>query len=223
MKLLNQVFPGFDIRSVGGFLQLLFVEFGMILAGLAAATLVAVWASDETSGRLEFLLATPLSRSRWVTSGGGGGLSSGSSSLPRSRARHRGRRVIAGSEIAAPVAGRSCSACTRPRWAGSASPSVALFRTSFAAPFVAVLTIVTWFIGIIGPALGLPDVVHDLALTSHYGFTMLGQWDRSACIASAISPSAAFWSAPGASDGATCAASRARAARLGLRRGDPAG
>ncbi len=82
MKLLNQVFPGFDIRSVGGFLQLLFVEFGLILAGLAAATLVAVWASDETSGRLEFLLATPLSRSRWVTSGGGRG-------PRRGRRRHR--------------------------------------------------------------------------------------------------------------------------------------
>ena len=40
VQLLSQVFPGFDIRSVGGFLQLLFVEFGLILAGLAAATLV---------------------------------------------------------------------------------------------------------------------------------------------------------------------------------------
>ena len=65
VALINSVFPGFDIRSVGGFLQLLFVEFGMIRCGLASATLVAVWASDETSGRLEFLLATPLSRIRW--------------------------------------------------------------------------------------------------------------------------------------------------------------
>jgi putative exporter of polyketide antibiotics len=47
VKLINSVFPGFDIRSVGGFLQLLFVEFGMILAGLAAATLVAIWASTD--------------------------------------------------------------------------------------------------------------------------------------------------------------------------------
>ncbi len=70
VQLLSTIFPGFDIASVGGFLQLLFVEFGMILVGLAAATLVAAWASDETSGRLEFLLATPLSRVRWATSGG---------------------------------------------------------------------------------------------------------------------------------------------------------
>ena len=66
------VFPGIDIGTVGGFLQLLFVEFGLILAGLAAATLVGGWASDETSGRLEMLLATPLARARWVVAGGVG-------------------------------------------------------------------------------------------------------------------------------------------------------
>ena len=68
--MLQQVFPGTDILSVGGFLQLLFFQFGLILAGLAAATLVGTWASDETSGRLEMLLATPLARARWVVSGG---------------------------------------------------------------------------------------------------------------------------------------------------------
>ena len=69
-RMLQSVFPGADILSVGGFLQLLFVEFGLILAGLAAATLVGAWASDETSGRLEMLLATPLARARWVLAGG---------------------------------------------------------------------------------------------------------------------------------------------------------
>ena len=56
-RMLQQVFPGTDILSVGGFLQLLFFQFGLILAGLAAATLVGAWAGDETSGRLEMLLA----------------------------------------------------------------------------------------------------------------------------------------------------------------------
>ena len=59
-----------------------------------------------------------------------------------------------------------------------------MFGTGIAGPFVAVFTIVTWFVGIIGPALGLPDVLHDLALTSHYGFTMLGQWDVVGIVAS---------------------------------------
>ena len=70
MNLLNTVFPNLDFSSVGGFLQLLFIQFGIVLIGLAAVTLVAGWASDETSGRLEFLLATPLSRARWAGSGG---------------------------------------------------------------------------------------------------------------------------------------------------------
>src|SRR5205085_6433475 len=71
-KRLQSAVPGADVGSVGGFLQLLFLEFGLVLAGLAAATLVSGWASDETSGRLELLLATPLARSRWAVSGGVG-------------------------------------------------------------------------------------------------------------------------------------------------------
>ncbi len=49
-RILNQLFPGIDMGSVGGFLQLLFLEFGLVLAGLAGASLVSGWASDETSG-----------------------------------------------------------------------------------------------------------------------------------------------------------------------------
>ena len=41
LKLLNSVFPGIDYASAGGFLQLLFVELGVIFAGLAAATFVS--------------------------------------------------------------------------------------------------------------------------------------------------------------------------------------
>ena len=47
--------------------QLLFV-----VAGFAAATLASGWAADETSGRLELLLATPLGQpmvGEWDTAG----------------------------------------------------------------------------------------------------------------------------------------------------------
>lgn len=186
VKLLNQVFPGFDIRSVGGFLQLLYVEFGMILAGLAAATLVAIWAGDETSGRLEFLLASPLSRIRWVTSGGVAiiigvilvtivaalGIAIGA--------------VIAGGDIVQPVVGSFVLVLYAAALGGVGVAIGGLFRTSWAGPAVALITIVTWFIDIIAPALKLPDVVHQLALTSHYGFTMLGQWDPVGIVASVV-------------------------------------
>ena len=46
----------------------------VIVAGFAAATLVSGWASDETSGRLEMLLATPLARAQWAIRSGLGAL-----------------------------------------------------------------------------------------------------------------------------------------------------
>jgi len=184
VKLLNQVFPGFDIRSVGGFLQLLFVEFGMILAGLAAATLVAIWASDETSGRLEFLLATPLSRVRWATSGGVAVIVGVIVFTVMAMIGIAVGAMIAGSEIATPVVGTIVLGLYAAALGGIGIAVGGLFGTSYAGPFVAIFTVVTWFIGIIGPALNLPDLVHQLALTSHYGFTMLGQWDPVGIVAS---------------------------------------
>src|SRR4029078_7483190 len=44
VELLSPPFPNVDYGSAGGFLQLLFVEFGVILAGLAAASFVGGWA-----------------------------------------------------------------------------------------------------------------------------------------------------------------------------------
>ena len=55
-----------------------------------------------------------------------------------------------------------------------------------AGPAVALLTVITWFDGIIGPALGLPDIVGQLALTTHYGQPMLGVWDPVGIVASLV-------------------------------------
>ena len=186
VKLLNQVFPGFDIRSVGGFLQLLYVEFGMILAGLAAATLVAIWASDETSGRLEFLLASPLSRIRWVTSGGVAIITGVILVTIVAALGIAIGAVIAGGDIVQPVVGSLVLALYAAALGGVGVAIGGLFRASWAGPAVALITIVTWFIDIIAPALKLPDFVHQLALTSHYGFTMLGQWDPVGIVASVV-------------------------------------
>src|SRR5262245_48410246 len=64
-QIMALLYPDIDYTSVGGVLQLVFLEFGLVLFGLAAATLVAGWASEETSGRLELILSNPLSRARW--------------------------------------------------------------------------------------------------------------------------------------------------------------
>ena len=94
--------------------------------------------------------------------------------------------IIDGSEIATPVAGTLVLGLYAAALVGIGIAVGGVFGTSYAGPFVAIFTIVTWFIGIIGPALNLPDIVSELALTSHYGFTMLGRWDAVGVAASII-------------------------------------
>jgi ABC-2 type transport system permease protein len=186
VRLLSSVFPGFDIGSVGGFLQLLYVEFGFILVGLAVATLVSVWASDETSGRLEFLLATPLSRLRWLTSGWTAILV-GVVVITLIAALGIGLgAVIAGSDLATPVTGSLVLGLYAAALAGIGVAIGGVFGTSYAGPAVAVITVVSWFVDVLGPALGLPEPLRTFALTGHYGFTMLGQWDVVGIVASVL-------------------------------------
>jgi len=47
-------------------------------------------------------------------------------------------------------------------------------------------TLSQWFVDTIVPAFKLPDVVHQLALSAHYGLPMLGQWDVAGLAASAV-------------------------------------
>ncbi|HET7472751.1 MAG TPA: ABC transporter permease subunit [Candidatus Limnocylindrales bacterium] len=185
-RLLQTAFPNSDILSVGGFLQLLFLQFGLILAGLAAATLVWAWASDETSGRLEMLLATPLARARWTIAGGIAILGqivvfTGIAAIGIAI----GTAMIGG-DVGRPVVGTFALGAFAAAFAGVGVAIAGLWRSSWAAPGVALLTIATWFVDTIVPAFRLPDVVHQLALSGHYGLPMLGQWDAAGLAASAV-------------------------------------
>ena len=205
VELLSTVFPNVDYASAGGFLQLLFVEFGVILAGLAAATFVGGWASDETSGRLEMVLATPLSRARWAIAGGIGmlvnvalfvaltaaGIGIGVAT-DRQRRGHAARR-LAGPR---PVRGRPGRHRARRRRRRSARGSPRRC--------VVVFVIVTWLVQLLGPLLGLPEFVRQLALTSHFGQPMVGVWDPVGIVASLVLRLAAWPSGHGGSPGATC-------------------
>jgi ABC-2 type transport system permease protein len=185
-RMLQQVFPTADILSVGGFLQLLFVQFGLILAGLAAATLVGAWASDETSGRLEMLLATPLARGRWALAGGIAILGQiAVFTLIAALGIAIGTAMIGG-DVAGPVVGTFALGAFAAAFAGVGVAVAGIWRSSWAAPAVALLAIATWFVDTIVPAFRLPDVVHQLALSAHYGLPMLGQWDVAGLAASAV-------------------------------------
>jgi ABC-2 type transport system permease protein len=178
MELLSSIFPNVDIASVGGFLQLLFIQFGLVLAGLAAATLVGTWASDETSGRLEFLLATPLSRRRWVTGGGIGLLGAVAVMVVLAVLGIALGAVIAGeADLGTPLAGTIVLGLFAVAMAGVGVAVGGLLGSRFAGPVVALVVIVTWFLDTLAPALNLPDAAREVALTAHYGQPMLGQWD----------------------------------------------
>jgi ABC-2 type transport system permease protein len=186
LRLLSQVFPGIELGGAGGFLQLLFVEFGLILAGLAAATLVANWTSDETSGRLEMVMATPLARMRWVVSGGLGILIGIAVFVAMAAIGIGIGALMTGGDVATPVSGTLVLGLYAIALAGIGIAIGGLVSTAAAAPAVAILTILIWLIDIIAPPLGLPDAIQQLALTAHYGQPMLGVWDPAGIVASVV-------------------------------------
>ena len=186
LRLLETVFPGADVASTGGFLQLVFVEFGLVLAGLAAATLVGRWASDETSGRLEMILATPLSRARWVASGWLGTLASIVILVALTMLGIALGAAITGGDIVTPILGTLVLGVYAAGLAGVGFAVGGIVRTGIAAAAVAILTVVTWFFQIVTPALDLPEILQELALSSHFGQPMLGRWDPIGIVACAV-------------------------------------
>lgn len=177
VRIFRTVLPNFDVTTAGGFLQLVFVQLGFIVVGFAAATLVAGWASDETSGRLEMLLATPLARLRWaVTSGIGVYLTIAVMTVVLAAAVGIGA-LMAGSDAVTPMAGSVTLGLYAAALAGVGFAIGGLFRTSIAAEIVAIVVTGTFLIDLIAPPLKLPDWVHQLAITAHLGQPMVGKWD----------------------------------------------
>ena len=181
----NAIFPGIDLNTVGGWMQL-YGELLFIATGFAGATLVAKWASDETDGRLGEILAAPVSRFRLVASSGIAALAA----------------VLVITILFA--AGIGIGALTTNLAAGDALLGTAalglfaaavvgigfalggLWRASLAAEIAALFVVVTYLLGLVAPALNLPSWVANLALTNHYGQPMLGQWDAWGVIISIV-------------------------------------
>ncbi|CAN5175683.1 hypothetical protein BH23CHL9_BH23CHL9_04710 [soil metagenome] len=64
-EIVGRFYPGVDIGSAEGMLQLAFISFGLLMVGFAAAMQVSGWASDENERRLELILAAPITRFGW--------------------------------------------------------------------------------------------------------------------------------------------------------------
>ncbi len=182
-EILRAVFPNVDFFSAGGFLQLIFVEVGLIVVGLSAATFVSKWASDESSGRLEMLLTTPLERSRWALAGGVGALIAVAASMLIYAAGIGLGAAFAGSDAVTPAVGALVMSLFAAAMVGVGIAIGGVARTSLAAELVTVVVIATFLVNLLAPALGLPQWFHDLALTAHLGQPMLGMWNIGGIVA----------------------------------------
>jgi polyether ionophore transport system permease protein len=176
MDLFRAMFPDFDVTTAGGFLQF-YAQILFIVAGYAGATFVSRWASDETEGRLEMVLSTPLARARWVIAGGIGAF---------------GAVVVMNVLLALGIGIGAVSSDVEAVGAMAGSASLGLYalaavgvgiavgglwRTSLAAEIAAVLVTATFLVDLLAPPLELPDWFHHLALTANMGQPMTGHWD----------------------------------------------
>ena len=184
-EIFRSLIPGIDITTAAGFLQLAFAEIGYVLIGLAAATFISIRSSDETSGRLELQLATPLTRVRWaVASGLAVWAAIALVALLLAAAVALGVASV-GQDPVTPALGTLVLAVYGAALAGIGVGVAGLSRASFAMPAVVALTIGTFLLDLLAPILRLPDWVGQLALTAHLGEPMVGAWDglgMAACV-----------------------------------------
>ena len=181
----GQIFPGFNFATAGGWLQL-YAELFYIAAGLAAATFVSKWASDETEGRLEEVLAGPMTRARWVIAGGVAATVA-VVLMTAILALGIGLGAAAGGATAGDaILGSASLGLYAVAIVGIGVAVGGLWRTSLAAEIAALVVVATYLIDLLAPPLKLPDWVHQLALTAHLGQPMVGQWDIGGVIACAV-------------------------------------
>lgn len=176
MDLFRSLFPGYDVTTAGGFLQL-YAQFLFIVAGYAGATFVARWASDETEGRLEMLLATPLARARWVVAGGVGAFGAVVVMTVLLAAGIGIGAASSGVEASGAMAGSAALGIYALAVVGVGVAVGGLWRTSLAAEIAAVFVTATFLVDLLAPPLKLPDWFHRLALTANLGQPMIGNWD----------------------------------------------
>ena len=176
IDLFKSLFPGYDITTAGGFLSL-YLQILYVVAGFAGATYIARWASDETEGRLETLLATPLARARWVIAGGIGAFAAAAVMAVLFAIGVGIGAAFAGSDVAGPVSGALVLGVYAAAMVGVGLAVGGLWRTSLAAEIVAAVVMAGFLLDLLAPALKLPDWVRQFALTAHLGQPMVGNWD----------------------------------------------
>jgi ABC-2 type transport system permease protein len=184
--IVKTIYPGIDLGQPSGVLQLTFYSFGSFILGLAGASFLAGWASDEGRRRLEVVLSTPRSRASWAAQSGLGVLAAialvtlvVATLIAIAVASQAG-------DLAAPVSGIAVLGLSTAAFAGVGLAAGGLVRASLAAGVTAFLVIATFLIDTLGVALKLPDPILQLSIYKHLGQPMAGIVDPAGIIAAAV-------------------------------------
>lgn len=180
-----QLFPDADFSSTGGWMQF-YIELLYIAAGFAAATFVSRWASDEADGRLEMVLGTPMARTRWVGAGGAAALLAVVVTTVLFAAGIGLGSAVGGLAAGDAILGSASLGLYAAAIVGIGVGVGGVWRTSIAAEIAALVVVVTYLLDLVAPPLNLPDWLHQLALTAHFGKPMVGEWDMVGVAASLV-------------------------------------
>ena len=185
-SLIETIYPGIDLKQPSAILQLTFFGFGTFILGLAGASFLGGWASDEARRRLEVVLSSPLSRARWAIQSALGAIAAIALVALVVGALIAIAVVSQAGDVGAPVAGIGVLGLAAAGFAGVGLAVGGLVRASLAAGVTAFLVIVTFLIDTLGAALKLPDVVLQLSLYKHLGQPMAGIFDPVGIVAAVV-------------------------------------
>ncbi len=179
------IFPGYDFATAGGWLQL-YVALFYIAAGFAATTFISKWTSDEVQGRLEEILAVPMSRARWVVAGGVAAILAVALMTVIVALGIGLGAAVGGATAGDALLGTASLGLFAVAIVGVGFAVGGLWRTSLAAEVAALVVVATYLIDLLAPPLKLPDWFHQLALTAHLGQPMIGDWDPFGVVACVV-------------------------------------
>ena len=184
-QMVRTIYPEFSFDSVGSVLQFAIFAFIALIVGLAAASLVNGWASDERQGRLEVLLSSPVARATWALRSGGAlllallvmGLFIGLGPWIGAASQGQVSFDLIGGGLVLGLYGAAL--------AGIGVLVGGLGRPGWAALAVGAATLGFYLLDLLGAILKLPAEVINLSLSHHLGRPMAGVYDIPGMVACA--------------------------------------
>jgi ABC-2 type transport system permease protein len=180
------IYPDIDLTQPSGILQLSFFAFASLMAGLAGATFLAGWASDEGRRRLDVVLSAPISRTGWAIRTGAALVVAIALLVVVTGVFVAIGVASQGGDLVTPLAGSAILGLAAAGFLGIGFAAGGLVRSSLAAPVAAFVVIATFVLDTLGTALDLPDAVLDLSIYRHLGQPMVGTYDAAGIVAALV-------------------------------------